>query len=223
MIRMRKVIDKDKPLPDHTVLDYDECCAKLILEDFFPDIYGQIEVSDSPDLRSEKNIGIEVTIANDEKMMQALNAWIKIPYADEQHRDEYIRIMEKCGVPFEGGIQSWPSIKVSFDLVRNAIEKKQIKLKKGNYSSEQRLHLFVLTDTWFCDEVINSAKQYLFADQKNQIGFERIYVFSMGIYLHVFDLTSETHYVIKIDNSEQTIRNIKAREMVENAESEQSF
>ena len=45
----------------------------------------------------------------------------------------------------------------------------------------------------------------------------------MGIYLHVFDLTSETHYVIKIDNSEQTIRNIKAREMVENAESEQSF
>ena len=79
------------------------------------------------------------------------------------------------------------------------------------------MHLFVLTDTWFCDEVINSAKQYLFADQKNQIGFERIYVFSMGIYLHVFDLTSETHYEIKIDNSEQTIRNIKAREMVENS------
>ena len=28
-------IEKDKPLPSHTRLDYDECYAKIILEKFF--------------------------------------------------------------------------------------------------------------------------------------------------------------------------------------------
>ena len=32
-------IEKDRPLPSHTKLDYDECYAKIVLEKFFPDQY----------------------------------------------------------------------------------------------------------------------------------------------------------------------------------------
>ena len=45
------IIEKDKPLPRHTRLDYDECYAKLVLEKFFPDEYKKLELSDRPDLR----------------------------------------------------------------------------------------------------------------------------------------------------------------------------
>lgn len=217
---MRRIIEKDKPLPDHTKLDYDECCAKLILEERFPEIYGHIDISDMPDLQSDNGIGIEVTIANDEKMMRALSAWIKIPYADERHRNSYIRIMEKCGVPFQGGIQSWPITIVSFKKVREAIEKKQNKLNKGNYSSFQHLHLFVFTDTWFDDDIVGEAKNYLFAEHKNQISFERIYILSIGLFLHVFDLIEKEHFLVLINNAEGSERNVRAREMVEMAEIE---
>ena len=69
-------IDKNKPLPDHTKLDYDECCAKLILEELFPNRYHNLLLADKPDLQGT-NVGIEVTIANDSKMQEALNNWVK--------------------------------------------------------------------------------------------------------------------------------------------------
>lgn len=36
-------IDKNKPLPDHTKLHYDECCALLVLKELFPDRYSKLE------------------------------------------------------------------------------------------------------------------------------------------------------------------------------------
>ena len=57
-------IEKDRPLPSHTKLDYDECYAKIVLEKFFPDQYENLQISDKPDLRDiSNNIGIEVTSA----------------------------------------------------------------------------------------------------------------------------------------------------------------
>lgn len=46
-------IEKDRPLPRHTKLDYDECYAKIILEKFFPAKYQNLQISDRPDLRTK--------------------------------------------------------------------------------------------------------------------------------------------------------------------------
>ena len=69
-------IDPGKPLPDHTKLDYDECCAKLTLEELFPERYAQLTLADKPDLQGQ-DVGIEVTVANDPKMQEALNKYKK--------------------------------------------------------------------------------------------------------------------------------------------------
>ena len=56
-------IEKDRPLPSHTKLDYDECYAKIVLEKFFPDQYENLQISDKPDLRDiSNNIGIFRTL-----------------------------------------------------------------------------------------------------------------------------------------------------------------
>ena len=45
-----KKIEKNKPLPCHTRLNYDECYAKIILETFFPELFHNLEIKDKPDL-----------------------------------------------------------------------------------------------------------------------------------------------------------------------------
>ena len=69
-------IEKDKPLPDHTKLDYDECCALLTLKELFPEQYSELILDDKPDLQG-REVGIEVTIAGDRKHQEALSNWVK--------------------------------------------------------------------------------------------------------------------------------------------------
>lgn len=46
---------KDKEVL-HTKLKYDECFAKLILEEYFSDRYGDLQLQDKPDLFDRKTI-----------------------------------------------------------------------------------------------------------------------------------------------------------------------
>ena len=77
-----KKIEKDRPLPGHTKLDYYECYAKIVLEEFFS--YNNLLLDDKPDLQDIQNsIGIEVTTAEEPKMLEAENLYLKLIYADE--------------------------------------------------------------------------------------------------------------------------------------------
>lgn len=210
-------IDKNKPLPDHTKLDYDECCAKLILEELFPDRYYNLLLADKPDLQGT-NVGIEVTVANDRKMQEALNNWIKAyNCSDEKKKSKYIDRMAQLGVKYTGGVQGWPGFSPSFNLTRNAIDSKIGKLKKGNYKSFPRYELFVFTDTWYHEAVVEDAKRYIFRDKVSEC-YKTIYVLSEGADLHVFETGIGLYQNIKIDSTEQSDRNIRARQMVEDAE-----
>lgn len=210
-------IEKDKPLPDHTKLDYDECCAKLILEELFPERYGKLLLADKPDLQG-KGVGIEVTIANDRNMQEALHNWIRaVSSSDEEKRKRNIDRMQQLSVEYTGGIQSWPGSTPSFSLTRRAIEEKIKKLKKGNYLPFSRYELFVFTDTWYHEDIVAKAKEYLYGKSVSTC-FQTVYVFSQGADLHVFETCEKTHQEIIIDNFEQTDRNVRARQMVEIAE-----
>ena len=210
-------IDKDKPLPDHTKLDYDECCALLILKELFPDRYSVLEISDKPDLQG-LDIGVEVTIADDRKHQEALNNWVKANNCDnEKKREYYIERMKQLGVTYTGGIQSWPEQAPSLKHVKEAVNTKLEKVRLGKYKYFLNYELFIFTDTWM-HETIKEVEAF-FADTNVFDCFNRIYVLEKGYELHIFQ---ENDYQKKIiDKIEQSDRNRRARMLVEQAEEQE--
>ena len=210
-------IDKNKPLPDHTKLKYDECCAKLILEELFLDRYKNLLLADKPDLQGI-NVGIEVTTADDHNKQESMSNLVKAYNCqDEKARNNKIERLAQLGVKYTGGVQSWPGFIPSFDLTKKAVESKIVKLKNGNYKHFERYELFIFTDTWYHENIVDAARIYLFGDSVNE-NYKTVYVLSQDFDLHIFETDTESYQNIKIDTSEQTDRNIRARQMVENAE-----
>ena len=210
-------IDSKKPLPDHTRLDYDECCALLILKELFPERYYDLKIADKPDLQCEK-IGVEVTIASDRKHQEALNNWVKANYCEDKNKKQkYVDRMSQLGVKYTGGMQTWPGQVPSFKEVRTAVNLKVEKLRKGNYSKCEVYELFIFTDTWMHEDIVQEAKEYF--DFNNIFDFYRkIYILEKNYLLFCFEKDNIER--IEIDTIEQTDRNIRARQMVELAERE---
>ena len=199
-------IDKDKPLPDHTKLKYDECCAFLILKERFPERYNILAISDKPDLQGV-DIGIEVTIANDRKHQEALNNWVKAYNCnDEQKREHYIERMKQLGVSYTGGIQLWPGRIPSFKYIKEAVNIKMEKVKSGKYKRFREYELFVFTDTWLYEDLL----------REGIIFFESTHILEKECKLHIFE--KKYYEMVDIDIYEQSERNIRARRMVEQAE-----
>lgn len=210
-------IDKNKPLPDHTRLDYYECLAKLVLEELFPDQYHNLDLKDKPDLQGE-NVGIEVTIANDPKWQELVSNWVKANHC--KNKNDYLRHvgrMRQLGVEYTGGVQVWPAQRPTFDFIRQSVEKKIQKLKKGEYKYFTRYELFIFTDTYFFDCITEEAKCYLFNGSVNDY-YKTIYILSEENELHIFRVETGKYEIIIIDNTEQTHRNLRARRMVEDGE-----
>lgn len=211
-------IDKDKPLPDHTKLDYDECCALLILKELFPDRYRVLEISDKPDLQG-LNIGVEVTIADDRNHQEALNNWVKAYNCDdEKRREQYIERMKQLGVTYTGGIQSWPGWNPSFKYVKEAVNTKIKKVKFGKYKHFLSYELFIFTDTWMHETILKEAEKF-FTDNNVFEYFNRVYILENGFKLNIFEQNNYQNVVIDI--AEQSERNIRARRMVEQAENQE--
>jgi len=206
-----------KPLSEHTRLRYDECCAKLILEELFPERYEVLLVVDKPDLQG-LDVGVEVTTANDPIVEEVRSNSIKAHYSnDEKIKNRYIERMARHGVAYTGGVQAFPGTKSSFALTQKAVENKIQKLKSGSYKVFRRYELFVFTDTWYHEYVIKDAKSYLFDKSVSEF-FKTVYILSEGYDLHLFETEDKIHNNIKIDIKKQSERNIRARQMVEAVE-----
>ena len=104
-------IDKNRPLPAHTKLKYEECLAKIVLEKLFPNRYTTLEIADKPDLRDLRhNIGIEVTSSDPVEEREALRLWSTTNYMDEsENKERNIKRLEQLGVKYTEGVQVWPS------------------------------------------------------------------------------------------------------------------
>lgn len=211
-------IDKNKPLPEHTKLDYDECCALLVLKELFPDRYSILEISDKPDLQGV-NVGVEVTIADDKNHQESLKNWVKAYHCnDEKKRKRYIERMKQLGVEYTGGIQSWPGRVPSLKHVKESVNTKIGKLKSRNYEEFPSYELFIFTDTWMHENILEEMEKFL-ADSNAFKAFNRVYVFEQESNLHIFE---ENNYQrVVIDITEQSERNIRARRMVEQAEDQE--
>lgn len=210
-------IDKNKPLPQHTELDYHECYAKTILEDLFPDRFVNLKLCDKPDLRdTQNNIGIEVTIAEDSKTMNSERKYSWLPYVDEYKKEESIKNIKNCGASYENGIL-FNSGKDNFELINQRIKDKVEKINDGLYATLAEYQLFVFSSIYVDDMMLNKELNYLL-EHKIVEYFKKIYILVPEA-LFYFDLAEGIYKVLEINFDKQCKQAQTARQMVEKGES----
>lgn len=221
------IIDKDKPLPDHTKLRYEECVAKLFLEHFFEERYGVLDIQDKPDLYSAKNdIGIEVTEAADHKKKEAEKMWFTLSYLDDVHeKEKHIKQMEKLGFPFcSEGIQTWPGQfyddgvnSKPYEILFSSLKRKLEKLKSGQYQKCNRYEIFIEGEMMPCREWINQLTLKII-DISDEAGVKpsRVYLLTQAV-LQLFDFENQKTAWMDV-RKEYCELVCRARELVEEAE-----
>lgn len=137
---------------EHRKNRYDECYAKVLLENMFPNEYSHLVLADKPDLINENlNIGIEVTGAVPETLKEAQACWIKAFETEKiSTKNKYIKRMEQLGYKYTGGIQCWNkdgSIEsyeeTSLADLQNIIQVKIEKMNTCGYRILKHMDLYV--------------------------------------------------------------------------------
>lgn len=211
-------IEKDKPLPDHTKLDYDECYAKVILEDVFPTRYTNLSIEDKPDLIDNVDcIGVEVTNSVSQKRRELLKLWYMIPYIDEQQKEKNIERMLQLGVEYTGGIQSWPNIGHSKQISDffDTFEKKVQKLNNSQYVTLERYDLFVISELFLTLEELSEMLIELQKRNISQLKYSYVYLFYLEGIVE-FDLKKGEYRIVEYGNQYEYAE--AARKMVEKGE-----
>ena len=199
-------IEKDRPLPRHTKLDYNECYAKIILEKFFPVEYQDLQISDRPDLRTKDGkIGIEVTSSIPQEQQEALALACEIPYIDKENQKKRIVYLKKNGYEYtKYGMShpsrgygwvglNYPDIEKTFcgDLIR-VVERKIEKLNSGNYAPLPEYALFVQSELyieeWMQQKLIDKLCQL----STQQYTYKLIYLLDLNG-LFVFDTLAQKY------------------------------
>lgn len=212
-------IDRDKPLPPHTKLDYYECYAKIVLEDLFPVFISELLLKDKPDFQDIRSqVGIEVTIAEISETIEAQRLYSTLHAVDDVTQSRNIERMEQCGATYKSGILFGPNGSDEFILINRAIDSKIEKLQKGEYGKFSEYHLFIFFSILASETMLNDELEYL---EQREIAdyFKKIYIQIPGELLY-FDLIKSTYEVFSVDTNKQFDWAIKARQMVEDGESQ---
>lgn len=218
-------IYKDRPLPEHTKLDYQECYAKILLEAYFQKFKkDNLIIRDKPDLCNRgNNIGIEVTDIMSKDKKEALKLWYTMPYIDQEKRPRKIERMEQLGVKYSAGMQIWPAIHYDkgfqskpFQELYEAIRNKTKKINSGNYTIFQQNELLLFSelmiDGFEYFELMDILKDII---NEGKIKFDVIYIVTAGK-IYCFDFKNNKCEEIFVFNQEEI--GWAARRMVEEAE-----
>ena len=210
-------IDKRKPLPPHTKLDYYECYAKIVLEDLFPSAFSELLLKDKPDLQDMQNqVGIEVAIAETRETMETQRLYSTLPDADDITKLRIIERIEQCGAIYAEGILFGPNGSDDFTLINHAIGEKVKKLRKSKYEIFNEYQLFVFSSIMASDDMLRDELNYLKQREVNNY-FKRIYI-NVPEEVWCFDLIANTYESFSIDTDRQSGWAKRARKMVEDGE-----
>ncbi len=224
--------DDWRPLKKHTKLDYDECHAKLILEKYFPQQYSDLRLSDCPDLRDEsRNVGIEVTLANDSKDEEAWSLGSDIHYCqlDEKTKCKKLKRLDQLGYQYKGecmigpghqypsrGPDPLPIEKTPCLYFINAVSEKLKKLNSGNYAVLSRYDLFVESQVRIEDWMLPKLLDKLISLSVYKINYTFIYLSALNG-LFVFDLATKEYKYFEREEGLWGLGEL-ARKMVEEGE-----
>lgn len=175
----------------------EEYFIKIILENCFRDKFGEIKVSDKPDLRSKTYIGIEATNCMPKDIVEAMKRWRRVAKNGGTNSERDIERLRQLGIEYNGGSfcwnQGWYSPNLDESPIRfflEAVEKKVKKLNssKANYAPMESYELFVNSFIFIpmrqmCDvverlKIINDKPKkfdtiYLLTNEQKLLMFER--------------------------------------------------
>lgn len=214
--RWIKINNWIEPLPKHTKLDYYECYAKIVLEEFYPEQFINLKIKDKPDLQSkDDNFGVEVTIAIDRMELQAENLYSDITYNRVRDKVNSLKRIEKYGYKIRNGILYGKGSINSFDLIFKAFNNKLNKLNDKGYKPFNKNFLFIFSYICASDEMIKDAIIYMQNKQLDkQRQFNKVFLLVPG-YLYCLNLYEGNYEVKRIKFIHQSSQADRARGLVE--------
>ncbi len=209
-------IKKERPLSSHTKLRYDECYAKIVLQNIFPEQFCDLKLKDKPDLQSEeKSIGIEVTMEKEQKTKEAERLYLQLlSCTDPSKRQRILGRIEQCGAKLEGGILRTQG-KDNFDLINEAVQEKNKKLQ-GEYALFQEYHLFIFSSIYADDSMLQDELAHLQSIHVENF-WKKIYILVPGE-LYCFTFEKATYEKFAITSNAQNQYALQARRMVKEGE-----
>ncbi len=217
---MKKIIDKNRPLPYNTIYKYEECFAKLLLEQLFPDIFKDLKLLDKPDLQNlELNFGIEVTTAIESKNLELDNLYTRLEYDLVQNRENVIKKIEALGGKIINGILFHPKQNRDLSNIEKSICNKLDKLNGNDYKIFSKNYLFITTyDFLLKQECIGLFSKYKVLQCNYKYKYQKIYIYCLGGELFEFDFVNNKYNIYEVENVYE--KSIEARKMVEIKECE---
>ena len=225
-----------KPLPDHTILRYEECYAKLALEHCFPSVYVNLKIKDKPDLRDDvHDIGIEVADSMSQKEQEALHCLYMRDYIDDERTKQkcdsilknYV-VDPKCNVFVSSELSRETANKrkeeflCSVEKKYKTLNKNQCVEKKQGYAEMQHYDLLVLSNWWIEDEhepVLGEIMNGLckIGDSIDGQKFEIIFLLGAANICE-FDMKKKEYHLVQFSSAEQLKFAEEARELAKNGE-----
>lgn len=226
---MNKYVSRNRPLPNHTNLDYYECLAKIALERIFPEEFSGLLIVDRPDLQNkEMDIGIEVTraINSDQETVDNLYNKIKIGQVRDSngvekcisdiykrngmnYLNEYYKRFPKEKFGFHHGIPGSDNLNRVLDAWYNKLKN----LNSDGFKRFCRNYLFVYSDISIIVTMLDQAISKMKSDQVGfDSVFDKVYIYVPEC-IYILDLENCISKNINIKNIQFDIA-IAAREMV---------
>ncbi len=184
---------------------FDEYFAKVVLESCFPKRFTDLQISDKPDLRCGKEVGIEVTNCMPKEAAEAFNLWHRVEKQGEQTPPRILERLEqlKDTVHLEGNSLIWEQGSYVDDDIDNspikgfvnAVENKVERLNNANanYAEMKRYELFVnsfIDISTFNQIYALLARVKMLNDKPKK--FDNIYLITSNQKLLVFDTVNNT-------------------------------
>lgn len=213
------------PLPSHTLLRYEECFAKCVLEDLFSFRYSSLSLIDKPDLISNSlDCGIEVTEAISAESKQLLTMWSMIPYRNEEVREKNIALLKEKGINYSG-VQCWPGIMLTYTDISKSVyryildcfDRKLKNINCGNYKELSTYELFIICELLITREAIDDIHHHFTNIDSHVKKFNTVYLFALEK-IYVFDLINDCYEIVSYTSMQQFEWANNAREMVITAE-----
>lgn len=207
-------INDDEPLPRHTKYSWEECYAKVVLEEFFKEKFKDLNIKDKPDLQNEVlSIGIECTVSIDKESIEAENLYSELTYGKSKNPDKCKERIKRLG----GNITEYSMFEsrtVSLKSILGAVKTKLKKLNGKGYKIFEKNYLLIRDCIYIPNQQIQGLQYSIgIIQSKYPVEFDKIYILlnSKLIELNMIDYTNKC---IEFDSNTQYELAEKARNIV---------
>lgn len=207
-------INDDEPLPRHTKYSWEECYAKVVLEEFFKEKFKDLNIKDKPDLQNEVlSIGIECTVSIDKESIEAENLYSELTYGKSKNPDKCKERIKRLG----GNITEYSMFEsrtVSLKSILGAVKTKLKKLNGKGYKIFEKNYLLIRDCIYIPNQQIQRLQYSIgIIQSKYPVEFDKIYILlnSKLIELNMIDYTNKC---IEFDSNTQYELAEKARNIV---------